>query len=99
MRSSADQSSTFAECNETSAECNKAQCVPSIRKGEQVRDEIVKEVNCQILREGEVERKRWAKYFKRVLNVDDVIEASINVVVGFRTLVLRELNERAIISM
>ena len=31
MRSSADHSSTFAECSEISAEYRKAQCVPAIR--------------------------------------------------------------------
>ena len=41
-------------------------------------------------------RKRWADYFEQVLNVNDVREASINLV-GSRMLVLGELNERAIL--
>ena len=43
-----------------------------MRKGEQARDEIVKDVNVQILRDGVEVRRRWAEYFKQVMNVEDV---------------------------
>ena len=48
--------------------------------GEQARDEILKDVNGQILRDGVEVRRRWAQYFEQVLNVADVREANINVV-------------------
>ena len=67
-----------------------------MRKGEQVRDEMVKDVNGQILRAGVEVRKRWAEYFEQVLNVADVREANINVVGNWRMPVLGDLNERAI---
>ena len=51
-----------------------------MRKGEQAMDEIVKDVNGQILRDGVEVRRRWAEYFEQVLNVADVREANINVV-------------------
>ena len=54
--------------------------VKRVRKGEQAREEMVKDVNCQILRDGVEVRRRWAEYFKQVLNVADVREANINVV-------------------
>ena len=50
------------------------------RKGEQARDEMAKNVNGQILREGVEVRRRWAGYFEQVLNVAVVKEANINVV-------------------
>ena len=53
-----------------------------MRKGEQARDEMVKYVNGQILRDGVEVRRRWAEYFEQVLNVADVREANINVVGG-----------------
>ena len=67
-----------------------------MRKGEQARDEMVKEVNGQILRDGVEVRRRWAEYFEQVLDVVDVREANINVVGNWRMPVLRDLNERAI---
>ena len=51
-----------------------------MRKGEQARDEMVKDVNGQILRDGVEIRRRWAEHFEQVLNVADVREANINVV-------------------
>ena len=51
-----------------------------VRKGEQAREEMVKDVNGQILRDGVEVRRRWAEYFEQVLNVADVMEANINVV-------------------
>ena len=51
-----------------------------MRKGEQTREEIVKDVSGQILRDGVEVRRRWAQYFEQVLNVADVREANINVV-------------------
>ena len=65
-----------------------------MRKGEQARDEMVKDVNCQILCDG-VEVRRWAEYFEQVLNVADVREANINVVGNWQMPVLKDLNERA----
>ena len=53
--------------------------VKRVKKGKQTRDEMVKDVNGQILRDGVEVRKRWAKYFEQVLNVADVREANINV--------------------
>ena len=50
-----------------------------LRKGEQARDEMVKDVNGQILCDG-VEVRRWAEYFEQILNVADVREANIDVV-------------------
>ena len=49
------------------------------KKGEQARDEMVKDVNGQILRDG-VEVRRWAEYFEQILHVADVREANINAV-------------------
>ena len=43
--------------------------VTRVRKGEQAREEMVKDVNGQILRDGVEVRRRWAEYFKQVLNV------------------------------
>ena len=37
--------------------------VKRVRKGEQAREEIVKDVNGQILRDGVQVRRRWAEYF------------------------------------
>ena len=42
------------------------------RKGDQVRDEMVKDVNGQILRDGVEVTRRWAECFEQVLNVADV---------------------------
>ena len=51
-----------------------------MKKGEQAREEMVKDVNGQILRDGVEVRRRWADYFEQVMNVADVREANINVV-------------------
>ena len=67
--------------------------VKQVRKGEQARKEMVKDVNGQILRDGVQVRRRWAEYFEQVLNVADVREANVNVVVNWRMLVLGDLNE------
>ena len=45
----------------------------------QARDEMVKDVNGQILRNS-VEVGKWAEYFTQLLYVADVREANINVV-------------------
>ena len=70
--------------------------VKRVRKGEQAREKMVKDVNGQILRDGIEVRRRWAEYFAQVLNVADVREANINVVGNWRMPVLGDLNERAI---
>ena len=67
-----------------------------MRKGEQAREEMIKDVNGQILRDDVVVRRRWAEYVKEVLNVTDVREANINVVGNWQMPVLGDLNERAI---
>ena len=67
-----------------------------MRKGEQARDEMDKDVNGQILHDGVEVRRRLAEYFEEVLNVADVREANINVVGNWRMPVLGDLNERAI---
>ena len=43
-----------------------------VKKGEQAWDEMVKDVNGQIMRDGIEVRRRCAKYFEQVLNVADV---------------------------
>ena len=70
--------------------------VKRVRKGEQTREEMVKDVNGQIVRDGVEVRRRWAEYFEQVLNVADVREVNINVVGNWRMPVLGDLNERAI---
>ena len=40
-----------------------------MRKGEQAKDEMVKDVNAQILCDAVQVRRRWTKYFEQVLNV------------------------------
>ena len=67
-----------------------------MRKGEQGRDEMVKDVNGPILRDGLKVMRRWAEYFKQDLNVADVRELKINVVGNERIPVFGDLNERAI---
>ena len=49
--------------------------VNRVRKGEQAREEMVKDVNGQILRDGVEVRRRWAEYFEQLLNFADVREA------------------------
>ena len=66
------------------------------RKSGQARDEMVKDVNGQILRDSVELTRRWAEYFEQVLNVEDVREANIDVSGDWRIPVLGELNERAI---
>ena len=46
--------------------------VKRVRKSEQARDEMVKDVTVQMLREGVEVRRRWAEYLEQVLNVEDV---------------------------
>ena len=70
--------------------------VKRVRKGEQAREEMVKDVNGQILPDSVDVRRRCAEYFEPVLNVVDVREANINVVGNWRMPVLGDLNERAI---
>ena len=70
--------------------------VKLVRKGEQVREEMVRDVNGQIFRDGVEVRRRWAEYFEHVLNDADSREANINVVANWRMPVLGDLNERAI---
>ena len=70
--------------------------VKRVRKGEQARDEMIKDVNGQILREGGEARRRCAEYFEQVLNVADVREANIRVIGDWRLPVLGDLNEIAI---
>ena len=67
--------------------------VKRVRKGEQAREEMVKDINGQILRDGIEVRRRGAEYFEQVLNVADVREANINVVGNWRMPVLGDLNE------
>ena len=67
-----------------------------MRKGEQAREEMVKDVNGQILHDGVEVRRRWAEYFEQVLNVADVREANINIVGNWQVPVFGDLNERAI---
>ena len=53
-------------------------------KAEQANDEMVKDANGHILRDGVEVRKRWAEYFELVLNVADVRGPNINVVGNWR---------------
>ena len=41
--------------------------VKRVRKGEQAREEMVKDVNIQILHDAIEVRRRWAEYFEQVL--------------------------------
>ena len=67
--------------------------VKRVRQGEQGREEMVKDINGQILRDGVQVRRRWAEYFEQVLNVADVRKANVNIVVNWQMLVLGDLNE------
>ena len=67
--------------------------VKRVRKGEQARYEILKDVNGRILPDCVEVRRRWAEYFEQVLNVADVREANINVVGNWRMPVLGDLSE------
>ena len=42
--------------------------VKRVKKGEQGRDEMIKDGNGQIFRDGVEVRWRWAEYFEQVLN-------------------------------
>ena len=68
--------------------------VKQVRKMELARDEMVKNVNGKILRDGIEARRRWAEYFEPLINVADVREVNINVVGNWRMPVLEDLNER-----
>ena len=70
--------------------------VKRVRKCKQAREEKLKDVNGQILRDGVEVRRRWAEYFEQAVNVADVREANINVVGNWRMPVLGDLNETAI---
>ena len=48
------------------------------------REDMVKDVSGQILRDGVEVRRRWVQCFEQVLNVADVREANINVVGNWR---------------
>ena len=72
--------------------------VKQVRKSEQAREEMVKEVNGQILCDGVEVRRRWAEYFEQVLKVADVREANIDVVGKRRMSVLGDLNEGNIVG-
>ena len=55
--------------------------VKRVTKGEQAREEMVKDVNGQIFRDGVEVRRKWEEYFfEKVLNDADVRDANINVV-------------------
>ena len=70
--------------------------VKRVKKDEQARDEMVKDVNGQILSDGVEVRRRWVEYFEQVLNVADVREVNVNVVGNWRTPMLGGLNGIAI---
>jgi hypothetical protein len=53
-----------------------------VRKGENGRDEAVKDVNGRLLLERGDVRKKWAEYFEELLNVEDPREAYIIAVRG-----------------
>ena len=58
--------------------------IKRVRKGEQAREEILKDVNGQILRDGVEVRRRLAEYFEQDLIVADVRDANTNVVRNWR---------------
>ena len=68
--------------------------VKRVSKGEQARDEMVKDVNGQILRNGVEVRRRLVQYFEQVLNMADAREANINEVGNWWMPVLGDLNEK-----
>ena len=70
--------------------------VKRVRKGESKREETVKDENGQLLVEGGAVRKRWAEYFKRLLNVEDDREAKIVAVGGVRMPMMGEENGKEI---
>ena len=50
-----------------------------MRKGEQARDEVLKDVNSQILRDGAEVGRVLVEAVQLVQNVEDVTEANINI--------------------
>ena len=66
--------------------------VKRVKKGEQARDEMIKDVNGQVLHDGVEVRRRWAEYFEQVLDVADVREANISVVGNWQMPMLGYLN-------
>ena len=66
-----------------------------MRKCEQAMDEIVKDANSQIMRDGD-EVTRFAKYFEQLLNVKIFSTANVNVVGDRRMTGLVNLKERTI---
>ena len=56
--------------------------VKRVRKDEQARDEMVKDVNGQILRDGVGERRGWAEYLEQVLNMEHIRKANMNIKVA-----------------
>ena len=69
--------------------------VGRVRKGGSRMEEIVKDVNGRLLKGNKV-RKRWAEYFKELLNVQEDREADIAAVGGVQVPVMGEENEREI---
>ena len=69
--------------------------VKRVIKGEQARDEMVKDVKCQVLCAG-VEVRRWLEYFEKVLNVADVREANIKVVGNWQMPVLGKKKKKCL---
>ena len=62
--------------------------VKQVRKDEQSRDEMVKDVNGEILRDGVEVMIRLAEYFEQVLNVADVRDKNIKVAGNWQMSVL-----------
>ena len=54
-----------------------------MRKGEQARDEMEKEVNGQILRDGVEVRRRRAEYFEQILNAGSKCQCSCQLALCF----------------
>ena len=69
--------------------------VKRVRKSEQARDEMVKDVMVKYCVMVQV-RRRWAEYFEQILNVADAREANINAVGNWRMPMLGDFNARAI---
>ena len=67
--------------------------VTRVRKGEQARVEMIKDV---ISADGIEVRRIWAEYFEQVPNLAYVRDANINVVGNWRMLVLADMNARTI---
>ena len=70
--------------------------VKRVRKGEQAKDEMVKDVNGQILHNDVKVKRKMAVYFEQILNMADVMEANMNVVGNWRMPVMGDLNEKTI---